>query len=465
VQHVHARRALRYGWMPLLALAATQTLEAGERLSLAQAVDGIQAEFGVSDSAVGFLPYAMALIGAPGSVPFGLLADRGRRTRLLGIAMAIWTVTMGLNGLATSFAVLFLFRMGVGMVEANSPAAYSLLADYYPMKDRARFMGLYQSGALLGALLGLTLGGIAVELGGWRWAFWIWIPFGIATTVFVLRQPDPARGHQDADFESDLALTIPGGSDVTDMANLTGLLPEPIRQPTLDYSRATLRQVGRELLHIRSMWFGVLALTISSLLLSGLQFWAVEYFKRVHGLNAAGAGALTGTLGLGAAAGILVGGVVADRYLRRGVLCARVYVVSLGSIGAALLLLPAMYSTNLAITAPLFVVGGFLLTMPIAPAEALVSDVVVFELRGRAASVRSWVRSIGQAGAPLIGLLSDLFINRGMSEADGLRIAIVAFIPLYAVGGVVMLLAARTYPADLAFVVSESRRRRESGAP
>jgi hypothetical protein len=39
-------------------------------------------------------------------------------------------------------------------------------------------------------------------------------------------------------------------------------------------------------------------------------------------------------------------------------------------------------------------------------------------------------------------------------------VALVAFIPVYAVGGVVMLLAARSYPADLAFVVAETRRRR-----
>ena len=41
-----------------------------------------------------------------------------------------------------------------------------------------------------------------------------------------------------------------------------------------------------------------------------------------------------------------------------------------------------------------------------------------------------------------------------------LRIALVAVTPVYAVGGLIMWFAARTYPSDLAFVAAESRRLR-----
>jgi hypothetical protein len=95
-----------------------------------------------------------------------------------------------------------------------------------------------------------------------------------------------------------------------------------------------------------------------------------------------------------------------------------------------------------------------MLTLPVAPAEALVSDVVVAQLRGRAATVRSVVRALSAAGPVFIGLLSNHL---------GLRVALVAFTPIYAVGGIIMLAATRHYPHDVAFVVAESRRRRESG--
>src|SRR5438309_3311684 len=214
--------------------------------------------------------------------------------------MLVWTACMGLNGLALGYAFLVAARLGVGAVEANGPAAVSLLSDYYPVKDRARMMGLYQSGALIGALIGLIGGGVAVEVGGYRWAFWMWIPFGIASMLFLLRTREPSRGDQDAAFEEDLALVVPGGTDVADLAEMKNLLPEPVRVGTLDYERATPREVGRELLRIPSMWFGVMSITISQLLLSALQFWAVPYYKRIYHMGAAEAGGVTALLGIGA---------------------------------------------------------------------------------------------------------------------------------------------------------------------
>jgi MFS family permease len=457
------RLAVRYGWMPLVALAGTTALESGERQSLAQAVDGIQKSFHVSDFQVSLLPFAMALIGVVGSIPIGRLTDRIRRTGLMGAAMLIWTVCMGLNGVAPSYATLFLARLGVGSVEANGPAAISLLSDYYPAKDRARIFGLYQSGALAGALIGLVGGGIAVQLAGWRAAFFMWIPIGLVVALFVFRQPEPRRGDQDTDFEVDLAESVAARVDQGEVA--VEMLPEPVRVGTLDYEKCGWREAAQELLHIRSMWFGVLAITVSQLLLTALQFWGVPYFKRVHHLNAAAAGGVAGLLGLGAVVGIVGGGFLADRLLRRGVLCARVYVVAFGSVIATAILVPAFDSTNLAVSAPLLFLGGAALTLPVAPAEAMMTDVVVAQLRGRAATIRGIVRSLGNGGAVIVGGLSSLIIGGGVGRADALRYAIVAITPIYAIGGIITLIAARYYPADVAFVVAESRRLRSSGPP
>jgi predicted MFS family arabinose efflux permease len=429
------QRAVRYGSMPLLALAATVALEAGERQSLSHAVEGLQRAFHLSDAAVGSLPLAMALVGAVGAIPIGILADRGRRVPLLAWAVVVWTVCMALNGLAPTFAFLVLGRLGVGAVEANGPAAVSLLSDYYPAKDRARKLGLYQAGAVAGAVVGLGAGGIAVALGGWRWAFFLWIPFGIATALFVWRQPEPERGAQDADYGDELSVALPVGAESKPM----------------DF-RAVLR--------IRSMWFGIFVLTISTLLLTAVQFWAVPYLRRAHGLDAAAAGGVGALIGIGAIVGMVLGGVVADRLLARGVQCARIYVVAGGSVAAAVVLLPAFASRTLLLTAPLLFLGGALLTMPVAPAEAWLTDVVVPELRGRAATLRSVVRTLGNAGPLVVGLLSSALETGGMGRGDALRWGLVGLTPLYAAGGLVALFAVRSYPADLSAVLAASRRSR-----
>jgi MFS family permease len=439
-----ARTVVTYGWLPLVILAATQVLEAGERQSLAQAVDDLQKDFGLSDLAISVIPFAMSIVGGFGAIPFGHFADHARRTLLLAGGMALWTLSMFMTGFATGFAFLFAARMLVGAVEANGPAIVSLIADYYPARQRAKYMGLYSSGGLLGALLGLVGGGIAVELGGWQWGFWMWVPFGVVVTAWVASAPEPPRGQRDEEFD-DSAVAL----DPT-LARLD--LPPPDRVGTLDYAHAGPRDVMRELLHIPTMWLALVALFVSQLLLVALGFWAVEYFKRVHDLGAASAGGLTALLGAGSVIGILAGGFVADRWVRRGVVNARIYVVAFGSIAGGLLLMPAFASSNLLVTAPLFFLGGLFLTFPLAPGEAVVSDVIVGELRGRAAAVRSFLRSFAAIGVLIVG---------GLSELITLRWALVAVCPAYVVGGLLVLLATRTYPKDLAFVAAEARRRGE----
>jgi hypothetical protein len=56
---------------------------------------------------------------------------------------------------------------------------------------------------------------------------------------------------------------------------------------------------------------------------------------------------------------------------------------------------------------------------------------------------------LSTGGPVVIGFVSTLI---------GLRLALVALTPIYAIGGVLVLLALRTYPRDLAFVLAESRR-------
>jgi MFS family permease len=462
------RRAVRYGAMPLVALAATMALTSGETSSLSQAVDGIKQAFHVSDTLVGFLPFAVAVVGVLGAVPFGILADRTRRTLVLAGAMAMWTAFMGLNGLAWGFWVLLGFRIGVGFAEASGSAAVSLVSDYYPVAQRAAKMGWYQLGAILGSLVGFVVGGAAVSLGGWRWAFWFWVPIGLATVAFLVVQPEPRRGDQEADFEAERAAakaarerhreTIVEAHARSVPEVLADRLPPPRRTGTLDYEAATLWEVVRELARIPSMWWALLSITVAQAIASALSFWTIPYFERVDHLSAVGAGLFAGLLLPSAVAGVLGGGILADRLLARGVLCARIYVVVAGAIVSSVALPVAFATRSLVTTGVMLVVGGAAITVPIGPSEALFNDVVVAELRGRAASVRSIVRALSSIGPFVVGALADVLGG----ASTGLAHALMLFAPICGAGGVAFVLARRSYGADVAFVCAETVRVRQA---
>ncbi len=279
----------------------------------------------------------------------------------------------------------------------------------------------------------------------------MWVPLGIVVIGLVNGLREPERGEQDRAFAEEEIDRVEADGE-------PGLLPDfhlPVGH-TVGRAGPTAAwgEVIRELLQIRTMWFGLMALTISQFFSGALGYWGIEFFKRAFDLNATKAGAFAPLIGAGAVMGLVAGGEVADRLLRRGDVNARVHVTAAASVLASAFLLPAFLTTSLGIASVCLFFGSFFLTMPVAPAEALVSDVVPGELRGRAASVRSVVRALAALSPPIVGMLS---------EATDLSTALAIVSPLYAVGGLLMLLAAKSYPSDLANVATQARASVTSG--
>ena len=82
---------------------------------------------------------AFAILYSVLGVPLALLADRTRRSWVVGGALAVWSGFTALCGTAATFGQLFLCRLGVGVGEAGGVApSYALIADYFPPERRAR---------------------------------------------------------------------------------------------------------------------------------------------------------------------------------------------------------------------------------------------------------------------------------------------------------------------------------------
>ncbi|NJN52820.1 MAG: MFS transporter [Gammaproteobacteria bacterium] len=142
-----------------------------DRQILSILAEEIKADLGISDADIGFLyGTAFAIFYAVFGIPLGKLADVWMRGRLISVGLAFWSLMTALSGTAKSFASLAVYRFGVGIGEASAtPAAFSMLSDYFPPRLRATALAIYSSGIYIGAGIGLFIGGVVVE--GWRDAF------------------------------------------------------------------------------------------------------------------------------------------------------------------------------------------------------------------------------------------------------------------------------------------------------
>ena len=136
-----------------------------DRMILTLLVGPLKAAFDLSDTQVGLLHgLAFTSLYVIVGLPMGWLTDRYSRRVIAGMSVAAWSLMTALCGLAGSYAQLFLARMGVGIGEAGiSPAANSMIPDYFPPSRVSLPITLYSIGGSAGAGLALIFGGAIVD--------------------------------------------------------------------------------------------------------------------------------------------------------------------------------------------------------------------------------------------------------------------------------------------------------------
>ena len=133
-----------------------------DRNVMAILVGPIREDFDISDTQYGLLHgLAFTIFYTFLGLPIGRLADRKSRRTIVGVGVLFWSVMTSACGLASSFAGLFITRMGVGLGEAAlSPPAHSMLSDLFEPERLPRVMSIFTLGITIG-------GGMAYMIGGW----------------------------------------------------------------------------------------------------------------------------------------------------------------------------------------------------------------------------------------------------------------------------------------------------------
>jgi MFS family permease len=189
-------------------------------------------------------------------------------------------------------------------------------------------------------------------------------------------------------------------------------------------------------------------LAVTFVMLNGLQFWGIAYFKRTFHLSGTATAGLAPVLGVGTFIGILGGGFLADRLLKRGLVRARVYIAIVGYMGAGIVFMAAFATTRLVLAATLLGVGSAFASLPSGPQYALLMDVTPASLRSQASAATNVLQAVSAIGPLIVGGLSTLLGN--------LRLALLCVSPFYLLGGVLFILSKRSYLEDVAAVVADA---------
>ena len=381
----------------LCVLMLGYVLNSFDRSILGILLEPIKLEFGVSDMYLGLLSgIAFAAFYATLGMPIAYWADRSNRRNVLALAILIWSAMTALCGLAASFVMLLLARIGTAIGEAGgSPPSHSLIADYFAAERRGTALSIYALGAPAGAMLGGLLGGIGNELFGWRITFILAGLPGLLLAPLVLATIVEPR-ETTAGRASDHAATAgearrdPSGPPAPPFGDVVRFL----------WRRSSFRHL-------------CLACALHAMALYGAWTFNAAFLIRSHGWGTADVGALLALMGAFGLAGTFLGGVLADR------LCTRqregrwdMWVPA----AATLLLVPFQLVAYLSAGAPVVVLAfalcGFLGAVFFGPSFAMAQALAAVRMRAVAASVLIFVKTmIGLGIGPLlIGRTSDLLM-------------------------------------------------------
>jgi MFS family permease len=384
-----ARRA----WYAVAILTIAYILSFIDRQILSLLVVPIRRDLHISDTQMSLLMgLSFALFYTLFGFPIGRLADSRSRRNIIACGVITWSFFTAGCGLATSYARLFLMRVGVGVGEAAlSPPAYSLLSDCFPPRRRALALSVYGMGIFLGSGLAMVLGGIIV-------------PYTSKGGVVTL----PLIGL--SVFPWQLTFFIIGLPGLL-VAALLRTVGEPVRQERKAVSGAPLRAVFAYIKNHRAT-FGChhLGTALISFASYGGAAWIPTFFMRTYGWSAGRAGLVFGSVeALSSSLGVLAGGWYCGFLIRRGYRDAhfRVGLTLTLLVLPPALLYPLMPTPELAL---LFLIpGSFLRAAIYGVAPAALQQVAPNEMRAQVSAIYLFVINlIGLgAGPTAIALLTD----------------------------------------------------------
>jgi predicted MFS family arabinose efflux permease len=384
----HLTRALALGALFLGGISSY-----ADRSVMAVTQEPMKHDLGLTDTQLGLLSGPVfAILYALVGLPVARLAERRNRKAIVVAALSVWSIATAACGFIGGFFSMALARVCVGGGEAAAPPAmHSMIADFYPARQRGRAMAFYNLSIPLGLTVGTSVGGLVASAAGWRAAFIALGAAGLGLAVVTwLVLSEPARGSQEG--EAAPAVVAPVGH-----AQAFGML-----------------------LMSRTFLLLLLANGLAGIATHGVSSFSASFFVRSHHMSLP---QVTGLLALAHGAvgifGVLASGFLADRLARHGT---RSYVIvpGVGALGCSLLFFIAYHQPSADLASAAFVAAYFFANMIPTPAFAAVQNMAPPQIRATAAaSLLFMITVIGGLGPWIVGGASDGAAARSFPTALG----------------------------------------------
>lgn len=441
----------------IILLAAVLAISSADTATVGAAATQLRSALHISNFDVGLLVSVNAVVGAIASIPFGVVADRFKRTRVLAITILIWGIATLWSAFVGTFHELLLARVFLGLVTASGgPITASLVGDYFAPGERGKIYGYILTGELLGAGVGFAITGDLASI-SWRLAF---IVLAIPTFVlarYVFRLPEPVRGAEAPLPDEASTDPRPGPTAATEHRTETdaqrlsrekGIHANPQQVIGPRYRKMGAWASFRYVLKVRSNLLLIISSSFGYFYLAGVQTFGVEFAKEQYHVAQSVATTLLLVLGVGAVIGTLTAGRVSDLLLGRGYINSRILVTGGLATVATALFLPAFLTHASSSAVPYLMVAALGLAGQNPPIDAARLDILPSYLWGRAEGLRTGLRTGAQALAPVVfGAIADNVAGGGRK---GLEVAFLSMLVTLAASAWLLFRTTKHYPTDVA---------------
>ncbi len=399
----------RFRWYLVALLVVGGVVNYLDRSNLSIANTTIAGEFGLSSTEMGLLLAAFSWPYAVANLPAGYLVDRFGPKRMYAWAAGLWSLVSMVSSAASSFGVLYAARVALGISESPFfTASLKVNERWFAKSERALPVSVVNTGSQIANAIAPPLLTVLMLLLGWRGMFLVIGALGLGVVLVWLRvYRDPTLREQ-TQIKGDEAET----------------------RDTADKPKVQWGQLFRQ----RNTYFMMIGAFGIFYTVWVYLTWLPSYLKTARGFSLAEIGWLAALPFLCGIVGVVFGGYLSGRLVRRGVptVTARKIPIVGGALLAAVAVLPVAYVESTPLAIGLLSLGYFAAQVPIGCLWTLASDIAPSHQVASLGAIQNFGGFLGAAVAPIV--------TGAILDATGGNYTLV-----FLVGGLLLLLGGLSY--------------------